>query len=95
MSYAGTEPGRPGFRATSTARRRLSRTRCISDHLMVEPALGPGWTGIDIVTTLLRFIVLIAIICGIAYGALHALATFYEPEQREITVTVPRERFGR
>lgn len=41
---------------------------------------------------LLRFLLIVAILAGGAYGAMLALATFYEPEQREITTIVPLPR---
>src|SRR6185437_15159648 len=43
--------------------------------------------------SLLRFLTAIAIIFGICYGVLWALATFVNPKQREITVTVPPDKF--
>ncbi len=43
--------------------------------------------------SLLRFITVIGIIFGICYGVLWSLATFVHPKQREITVTVPPEKF--
>ena len=43
--------------------------------------------------SLLRFLTVIAIIFGIGYGVLWALATFIHPTPREITVTVPPDKF--
>jgi hypothetical protein len=43
--------------------------------------------------SLLRFLTVIAIIFGIGYGVLWALATFIHPKPREITVTVPPDKF--
>ncbi len=45
--------------------------------------------------TLLRFLAIIATIGGIGFGAVFALATFVEPEQREMTATIPASRLGR
>ena len=42
--------------------------------------------------TLFRFLLIIAVIGGIAFAAMFALATFVEPEPREITVTIPNSR---
>lgn len=42
--------------------------------------------------TLFRFLVLVAVIGGLAYAAMWALATFIEPQPREITVTIPASR---
>ena len=42
--------------------------------------------------SLIRFVVLIAVVAGAAWGGMFALAEFFEPEQREITKTIPNER---
>lgn len=44
--------------------------------------------------TLFRFLTIIAIIAGIVYGAMYALATFVEPRTGEITVRVPPEKLN-
>ncbi len=43
--------------------------------------------------SLIRFLTVIAIIFGLGYAAIFALATFVEPTPRSITVTVPQDRF--
>lgn len=43
--------------------------------------------------TLFRFLTVLAIIGGVIYGAIFALANFVTPKPREMTVTVPAERF--
>lgn len=43
--------------------------------------------------TLFRFLAVVGIIGGLAYAGLYALATMVDPGSREITVTVPPERF--
>lgn len=45
--------------------------------------------------TLFRLLTVIAVIAGIVYGAMYALATFVEPNVGEITVRVPPERLNR
>ena len=42
--------------------------------------------------TLFRFLAVIAVIGGLAFAAMFALATFVEPEPREITVTIPNSK---
>ncbi len=42
--------------------------------------------------TLFRFLAIIGVIAGLAFAAMFALATFVEPEPREITVTIPNSR---
>ena len=39
--------------------------------------------------TLFRFLAVLAVIGGIGFAAMFALATLVEPEPREISVTVP------
>lgn len=43
--------------------------------------------------SLFRLIVALGIIGGLVYGAMFALANFVEPKPREISVTVPPDRF--
>jgi hypothetical protein len=43
--------------------------------------------------TLIRFLTIVAVIGGLIYGGIFALATFFDPEPREITVTVPPDKF--
>jgi hypothetical protein len=43
--------------------------------------------------SLLRFLSVIAILAAVAYGGIFALAHFVEPRPREITVSVPPEKF--
>lgn len=42
--------------------------------------------------TLFRFLVVIAVLAGLAYAAMFALATLVEPEPREMTTTIPASR---
>jgi hypothetical protein len=43
--------------------------------------------------TLFRFLAVVGIIGGLIYAGILALATMGEPQPREITVTVPQDRF--
>ena len=43
--------------------------------------------------SLFRFLVLVGLLGGLAYGAMFSLATFVEPKPREITVTIPPDKF--
>ena len=45
--------------------------------------------------SLFRFLTLVAIVGGVIYGAMFLLATFYDPPQREITVTIPPDQFAK
>ncbi|HZW47012.1 MAG TPA: histidine kinase [Microvirga sp.] len=42
--------------------------------------------------TLFRFLLVVAILAGLGFAAMFALATFVNPEPREITVPVPTQR---
>ncbi len=43
--------------------------------------------------SLFRFLTVVGIIAGIGYGAVFALANFVNPKPREMTVTIPPDRF--
>lgn len=43
--------------------------------------------------SLFRFLTVVAVIVGIAYGAIYALANFVNPKPREMTINVPAEKF--
>ena len=43
--------------------------------------------------SLFRFLTVVGVIVGVIYGAIFALANFVNPEPREMTVTVPAEKF--
>lgn len=44
--------------------------------------------------TLFRFLVTLAVLAGIAYGAMFALVMFVEPKKAELTVRIPPEKFN-
>jgi hypothetical protein len=48
--------------------------------------------GLAQLPSLFRFLLVIGIIAGLAYGAMLALVTFVEPEQREMTQSVPAQK---
>jgi xanthosine utilization system XapX-like protein len=43
--------------------------------------------------SLFRFLTVIAVIAGVVYGVIFALANFVNPKPREITVTIPADKF--
>jgi hypothetical protein len=43
--------------------------------------------------SLLRFLSVVAILAAIVYGGIYALAHFVEPRPREISVSIPPEKF--
>ena len=43
--------------------------------------------------SLFRFLAIVGIIAAVIYGGIVALASLVEPQPREITVTIPQDRF--
>ena len=43
--------------------------------------------------SLFRFLTVVAVIAGIIYGTIFVLANFVNPKPREITVTIPADKF--
>jgi hypothetical protein len=43
--------------------------------------------------SLFRFLLVLGVLGGIGYGVMYVLATFVRPTPREISVTVPPDRF--
>jgi hypothetical protein len=43
--------------------------------------------------SLLRFLLVLCTLSGVAYGAMYALAHLYDPRPREITVSIPPDKF--
>jgi xanthosine utilization system XapX-like protein len=43
--------------------------------------------------SLFRFLTVLAVIAGILYGVIFTLANFVNPKPREMTVTIPSDRF--
>jgi hypothetical protein len=43
--------------------------------------------------SLFRFLTVVAILVGIVYGTIFALANFVSPKSREMTVTIPPDKF--
>jgi xanthosine utilization system XapX-like protein len=43
--------------------------------------------------SLFRFLVVVALMAGVVYGAIYALANFVNPKPREMTVTIPPDKF--
>jgi ABC-type amino acid transport system permease subunit len=45
--------------------------------------------------SLLRFLAVVGILCGLVYGAIFALATLVEPQPREMSVTISPDKFSK
>jgi len=44
--------------------------------------------------TLFRFLTVLAVLAGLAYGAMYALVLYVEPKTGEMTVRIPPERLN-
>jgi hypothetical protein len=45
--------------------------------------------------SLIRLLAVLGMLAGLTYGAMYALAYWYDPKPREITVSVPADRFAK
>jgi hypothetical protein len=43
--------------------------------------------------SLIRFLTVVAVLGGLIYGGIFALANFVNPKPREITINIPPEKF--
>jgi hypothetical protein len=56
--------------------------------------LGQSCAESDIaMPSLFRFLTVIGIVAGLAYGGMFALANWFNPKPREITVSIPPDKF--
>jgi hypothetical protein len=46
------------------------------------------------VPTLFRFLVTLAVLAGLAYGAMYALVLYVEPRKGEMSVRIPADRIN-
>lgn len=45
--------------------------------------------------SLIRFLTIVAIIAGLSFAGMWALANLVEPQPREMTLTIPQDRLGK
>lgn len=45
--------------------------------------------------SLLRLLLVLAVLAGLGFGAVFSLAHFVQPKEREMTVTIPSERLNK
>jgi hypothetical protein len=60
----------------------MSRFRTTPDRARAMPSL-------------FRFLAFVGIVAGAIYAGMLALVQFYDPPQREITVSIPPDRFSK
>jgi hypothetical protein len=63
--------------------------------IVLAPVRRHQWDGrgYQAMPSLLRLLTIIAVVCAAVYGGLYALAHFVQPKPREITVSVPPDKF--
>ena len=47
----------------------------------------------DAMPSLLRLLTIVGLLCAVVYGGLYALAHFVQPKSREISVSIPPDKF--
>jgi hypothetical protein len=45
--------------------------------------------------SLFRFLTVIGVLAVVVYGAMYALANWFDPKPREITVSIPPDKFSK
>ena len=50
---------------------------------------------VDEMPSLFRILLVLCVLAGAAYGAMYGLANWYNPKPREITVSVPPDKFSK
>jgi hypothetical protein len=45
--------------------------------------------------SLFRFLTVVGLVAGLAFGAMFALATWFDPKPREITISIPPDKFAK
>jgi hypothetical protein len=55
-------------------------------HWLIRPPEPP-------MPSLFRFLTVVGVIAGVIYGAVFALANWVNPKPREMTVTIPSDKF--
>jgi len=63
--------------------------------IVLGPVLRHQWDerGRLTMPSLLRLLTVIAVLCATVYGGLYALAHYVQPKPREITVSIPPDKF--
>jgi hypothetical protein len=55
----------------------------------------PGRERVRHMPSLVRFLVVVGVLCGLVYGGLYIMAVFFEPEPKETSTTVQGVRIPR
>jgi hypothetical protein len=79
---------------------RRGHDRCLGPTLAANVLVSPFFYATFavegfIMPSLFRFLTLIGVLGGLTYGAMFMLATWFDPKPREITVSIPPDRFAK
>jgi hypothetical protein len=61
----------------------------------VVPLAAAGWRAareFASMPSVIRLLMVVGLLGGVAYGAMFALANFVQPKQREMSITVPAQK---
>jgi len=63
--------------------------------IVLGPVRRHQWIKSRLLTmpSLLRLLAIIAMLCALVYGGLYSLANFVQPKPREISVSIPPDKF--
>jgi hypothetical protein len=64
---------------------------CPSFSILFADVAGRGVN----MPSLFRFLTLIGVLAGLVYGGMFLLATWFDPKPREITVSIPPDKFAK
>jgi hypothetical protein len=79
---------------------RRGHDRCLGPTLAAHVLVSPFFYATFavegfIMPSLFRFLTLIGVLGGLTYGAMFMLATWFDPKPREITVSIPPDKFAK
>jgi hypothetical protein len=74
-----------------------STCRLAEKMVVVSPLFGDRFRPIRgaQMPSLFRFIAVVGLVGGLTYGAMFALANWFDPTPREITVSIPPDKFAK
>jgi hypothetical protein len=58
-------------------------------------SVPPALYVIDAMPSLIRLLFALGMLSALAYGGIVSLATFVQPQQREMSVTIPQDRLNK
>jgi divalent metal cation (Fe/Co/Zn/Cd) transporter len=67
--------------------------QCGPNMIVLGPVHRHQWGCARAMPSLVRLLTVIAILCAAVYGGLYALAHFVQPKPREISVSIPPDKF--